>query len=337
MNLRDFWYVAAQSSDLHPGALLSRVLLGQHIVLFREAAGAAVALADRCIHRNAPLSLGRVENGLLRCGYHGWTYNGEGRVVEIPSLGDPEKIGNRCATRYDVREQEGYVYVRLASSSEQLEPFAMPKHGVAGYRHVRLVHPFRNTVTNCVENFVDVPHTAYVHPITFRAPRRRPIDAQVVRENGSVTVAYENEVHRGAFRWFLSPNGHKVRHTDRFLMPNVTSVEYDFGPSRHLFITSQSVPVNEGETIVYTDVTFNYGIWNAVARPLVARRARRIIGEDVEILRAQREVIEREGEQFTHSPIDVVHLFIESIRHDLESGRDPRRLPRQARSVAFVI
>jgi phenylpropionate dioxygenase-like ring-hydroxylating dioxygenase large terminal subunit len=338
MNLRDFWYVAAESRALRRGAVAARVILGEHLVLFRDRAGNAVALEDRCVHRNAPLSIGKLRDGTLVCGYHGWRYDGDGRVIEIPSLVESGPPHSRCAKRFDVREREGYVYVRLeAKPDEEHAPFAMPMFGAPGWSRVRLVNAMANDVTNCAENFVDVPHTAYVHPRTFRAPRRRVLQADIVRENGAVTVTYRDEVHRGAFAWFLNPGGRAVEHVDRFVMPNITSVEYRFGPRRRLFITSQSVPAGAMETLVYTDIAFDYGVWNALARPFVARRARRIIAEDVAVLAAQGEVIARAGRSFSHSPIDQVHIFIEQIRGELENGRDPRRLERQARTVAFTV
>lgn len=343
MSLRDFWYVAATSGELRRGRVLGRMILDEQVALFRDEEGRAVALEDCCLHRNAPLSAGAVENGQLRCGYHGWLYDGGGRVTEIPSLPPPATTGKRCVRPFAVREQQGYVYVRLSPApQESHEPFALPQFDDRRYGHVRLTHTMRNTVTNCAENFVDVPHTAYVHPFTFRAPRRQTITANVTREKGTVTVRYQNEVHRGAFAWFLNPKGHAIEHVDRFVMPNVTSVEYRFGPSKHLFITSQSVPaqtkLDAPLTTVYTDVAFHYGLWTALARPFVKRRARKIIAEDVEILAAQAEVIARMGgPRFTHSPIDLVHIYIESIREELEQGRDPRRLPRESRAVAFVV
>ena len=66
------WYVACQSKELRKKPL-ARTVVGLPLVLFRDAEGRAQALLDRCPHRNAPLSLGRVTNeGRLECAYHGW-------------------------------------------------------------------------------------------------------------------------------------------------------------------------------------------------------------------------------------------------------------------------
>lgn len=70
-----------------------------HLVLFRDGNGQAAALADRCAHRGAPLSQGRVCDGALECPNHGWRYGADGRVVEIPALPNGSFPPERAATR----------------------------------------------------------------------------------------------------------------------------------------------------------------------------------------------------------------------------------------------
>jgi phenylpropionate dioxygenase-like ring-hydroxylating dioxygenase large terminal subunit len=185
---------------------------------------------------------------------------------------------------------------------------------------------------------VDVPHTAFVHDRLFRVRRGEPVRAQVVRARGTVTVTYRSERRNlGLFARFLNPSGREIAHTDRFVMPNVTCVEYGFGPRRTFVITSQSVPVSAAETLVYTDLTFHYGPWTRLARPVIRWLAQRIIDQDIRILARQASVIERYGRRFTHTPADVIHAFIESIRRELEGGRDPRLLPERSEEIEFWV
>ena len=67
------WYIACRAGDLGRRPI-RRTILGMPIVLFRGAGGSPGALLDRCPHRNVPLSMGSVEQGLLQCGYHGWRF-----------------------------------------------------------------------------------------------------------------------------------------------------------------------------------------------------------------------------------------------------------------------
>jgi phenylpropionate dioxygenase-like ring-hydroxylating dioxygenase large terminal subunit len=90
--LKDFWYVACTSEELGAKKPIARTILGVPIALFRAAGGAPAALRDRCLHRNAQISRGDVlDGGRLGCPYHGWTYDGSGRCVEIPSLGPSQR------------------------------------------------------------------------------------------------------------------------------------------------------------------------------------------------------------------------------------------------------
>jgi phenylpropionate dioxygenase-like ring-hydroxylating dioxygenase large terminal subunit len=340
MRFTDFWYVVAASADLPAGRVLARRVLGERLACFRGADGRATVLRDRCLHRNAPLSAGCVRDGVLVCPYHGWHYDGDGNVTHIPSQPDSAGEGHRLPP-FAVREIDGYVYVRLdADAPAAIAPWRMHHFGERGYRHVRLVNRFEATVTNCVENFIDVPHTAFVHAGIFRSTRGERIAADVLRANGAVSVVYHNErANLGTWRWFLNPRGHEIRHVDRFVVPNVTCVTYEIG-ERTFIITSQSVPTGEddgGETIVYTDLTYDFGLFNDVARPWVRRYGQRVIDQDVAILAAQMDNLRRYGAEFRDTPADTIHRCVESLREALARGEDPHALSPLTRRIEFCV
>ena len=109
------------------------------------------------------------------------------------------------------------------------------------------------------------------------------------------------------------------------------------GLHRRLFITSQSIPETENSTLVYTDVTYNYGIWNKMARPFVRWTAQHIIRQDIKILDIQEEAIAKYGSHFTNTPADTIHVFVESIRNKIAAGEDPRNLPEQSVEITFWV
>jgi phenylpropionate dioxygenase-like ring-hydroxylating dioxygenase large terminal subunit len=344
MDFKDFWYIAAESGELKANRVLGRRILDEWIALFRDANGKAVALEDRCLHRCARLSRGRVTVGRLQCAYHGWTYDGRGAVVYVPSEGPDGPKSTYCRARsFQVREQDDYVYVRLmdrtpGTEAAGVEPFKIPFYKTNGWAAIRLRNRFQNNVTNCAENFVDIPHTVFVHPKIFRVSRQEKFTARVKRAGGSVIVSYHNErANLGIFSWFLNPGGREITHTDSFHMPNVTSVDYIFGENRRFIITSQSIPATEEETLVYTDLTYNYGVWNAIARPVIRRQAQMIINQDVAILADQMETIKKYGARFCNTEADVIHTLIESIRKELSKGSDPRLLPEREHEIVFWV
>ena len=339
LDLRSFWYVAAESSALRPARVLARTVLGEPLALFRDANGRPAALEDRCCHRAAPLSRGVVEAGRVRCGYHGWLYAGTGEVVEVPSAGYGGAPAGCVARAFPVIERDGYVYVRPGrAGTEEFTPFPIPHLGELGWEHVRLVHRFRAGVTECAENFVNVPHTAWVHPVLFRSRRDERLRVVVTRRAGTVTADYHGErANLGVTASFLNFRRREIGHRDSFHMPNVTCVEYAFGPRRRFVITSQSVPVAADDTFVYTDLTYDYGVWTRLLHWPVRWLARRIIAQDRAVLGAQTEVLRRGGADFTHTSADLVYTWISAIRRDLERGRDPRRVPAETREVELWI
>ena len=340
MHFDDFWYVLAESAELRARSVLARSVLGQRLVVFRGVDGRAAALPDCCLHRNAPLSGGCVHNGELICPYHGWRYDATGRVTRIPSQLPATDYGHHLST-LDVCEQDGYLYVRLKlAGPDTIKPWRMHGYDERGWRHIRLRNRFANTVTNCVENFIDVPHTAFVHRGIFRSSRGERISATVTRTEGAVRVDYRNEsTNLGTWRRFLNPRGKEIRHTDYFLVPNVTCVTYEIG--MHTFIiTSQSVPVGPddgGDTLVYTDLTYNFGLFNDLARPFVRWYGQRVINQDVAILAAQMQNIRRYGARFRDTPADVIHRCVESLREAIARGEDPHTLPALKQEVEFYV
>ena len=101
---------------------LAVTLLGEELVLWRDAAGAVHAFDDRCPHRGTKLSLGRVQiaggSARLECAYHGWQFAGDGRCVHIPAVPAfvPTAAHSVCA--HAVREAHGLLWVRPASVAD---------------------------------------------------------------------------------------------------------------------------------------------------------------------------------------------------------------------------
>ena len=106
--VRNLWYVAAWSQELRD-APIARTIVGEPIVLYRRADGSAVAMADRCPHRHAPLSLGRVEGDAIRCMYHGLLFDSTGVCRSIP--GADQIVPNADVRTYPLVERHDWLWV----------------------------------------------------------------------------------------------------------------------------------------------------------------------------------------------------------------------------------
>ena len=336
--LHEHWYVAARSRDVRPGTPRASTVLEEPLVLFRDDHGRLSALLDRCLHRNAPLSEGRVEAGCVVCPYHGWKFDASGACVSVPSEG-PESAARatRRVERFPVIEQDGLVWVYMGSPDRATEraPFRMPHAGDEGWRSYMMVTRFDGDVTDLVENFMDVPHTAFVHAGWFRkASNAKRAEATVERTRDAVHVEYfQPDDSIGFTKWLLNPDGAPLVHTDRFFMPNVTRVDYTWGERRGFVITSQITPVTRTEAIVYTAITFRFGIFNALARLLLPAYTRAVIQQDVRIMAHQTRNLARFGRRrFLGTEADAIHRAIEALREHAERGETgPAPEPRATR------
>jgi phenylpropionate dioxygenase-like ring-hydroxylating dioxygenase large terminal subunit len=164
---RNAWYMAGWDRDVPPGEVVAITVLGQPLALARDDAGAVFVVEDRCPHRGAPMSLGRCEQGGLRCLYHGVRFASDGRAVEIPGQ-DVIPAALRLKT-FPVVERHSAIWVWMGNPA-QADARLIPDF--KGYSHpdwamtpgrldydapARLIH----------DNLLDLTHIAYVHAATF--------------------------------------------------------------------------------------------------------------------------------------------------------------------------
>ena len=178
MFLRNVWYVAAQAHELAADRLLARKLLGEDLVLYRAADGAPVAFPDRCVHRLAPLSAGRLEGDRLRCMYHGLLFDPSGRCVDVPGQ---ERIGpNLKLKAFHVVERDKLIWIWMGEPS-QADPALIPDaHWLddAGWRALPgYLHYDRANYVTVMDNILDFSHLGFVHESTLGGGR---VSAEVI-------------------------------------------------------------------------------------------------------------------------------------------------------------
>src|SRR3982750_2093316 len=122
--LRRYWQPVALAEELPPGgAPLPVTLLGEELVLFRDEHGRPGLLGRHCPHRGADLSYGRLEDGGLRCIYHGWLYDRTGRCLEQPGEPAGSTFHERIRqTSYPRIERAGIVVAYMGPGERPLAP-----------------------------------------------------------------------------------------------------------------------------------------------------------------------------------------------------------------------
>lgn len=163
------WYVAAFSTDVKR-ELMPRTLLGKRIVLYRTQAGTPVAMNDRCVHRSFPLSKSTLDGDTIVCNYHGFRYNEQGDLVEVPSQkACPSGVGIRTYPLVE-RGQLLWIWMGEPSLADELripdQPWTRDPSWecTSGYLH----HP--GNYVSMHENLLDLTHLQFLHANTIGSP-----------------------------------------------------------------------------------------------------------------------------------------------------------------------
>jgi vanillate O-demethylase monooxygenase subunit len=306
--IRNLWYVAAWSHDVTAERPLGVTVIGEPIVLYRQRDGSVVALEDRCPHRFAPLSLGRVEGDHLRCMYHGLRFGPDGVCVEVP--GSPRVPPRLCAHTVPVVESSSWVWV-WPGDPAKADPARVPRaFGLEDpdwdYRSGAIDYEADYELLN--DNLCDLSHLDFVHETTLgRASGSK-------WSNDHPRIRAEEDGLR-IERWFQNhPLFSRFEHVDtwssyRYVLPGLflltsqafplgTAEASGFGPpdGKPIFhrIDQQSVtPIDAGRT----RYLWGFGLPRASATPSFVDGVYRVTSasfqEDKRVIEAQQQVWNR--------------------------------------------
>ncbi|WP_140634390.1 aromatic ring-hydroxylating oxygenase subunit alpha [Methylibium rhizosphaerae] len=158
---KNAWYVAATPDEID-GKPLGRKVCNERIVFYRGPEGQVAALEDFCPHRGAPLSLGRVCEGKLVCGYHGLEMGCDGKTIAMPG----QRVRGFPAVRtYPVVERHGFIWVWPGDASQADPAKIHPLHWAespewaygGGLYHIACDYRLM------IDNLMDLTHETYVH------------------------------------------------------------------------------------------------------------------------------------------------------------------------------
>jgi vanillate monooxygenase len=160
--LQHVWYCSALSNEV-TSTPLARLICEKPIVLYRGESGKVVALEDRCAHRQAPLSLGRVQGDDIECAYHGFVFNCAGACVHVPHQDVVPKAATIVA--YPAVERWGYIWLWLGEPAKA-DPNSVPHLPWTEDKKLRAVYFRFDVAANfqlMADNLMDVSHTEFLH------------------------------------------------------------------------------------------------------------------------------------------------------------------------------
>lgn len=185
--LRNVWYVAAWDHEVTADRPFARTILGERIVFFRNAEGHPAALFDRCPHRFAPLSRGKVIGDCIQCPYHGLEFNGDGACSRNPH-GNGAIPKTAQVKSYPVVERWSVLWVWMGDG-ERADPNLIPEF--------RSMDPEKRWVGKDyllakaeyqleTDNILDLSHIEFLHPGTLGSDAVKQAQTEVQQDGDTV-------------------------------------------------------------------------------------------------------------------------------------------------------
>jgi vanillate O-demethylase monooxygenase subunit len=307
------WYVVAWPNEVTAEQILVRTICGLPMVFWRGAGGALNAIEDRCPHREMPLSQGRLENGTIRCSYHGLRFAGDGACVEIP--GQERIPPTVCVRHFPIVQKHGWVWVwpgDLAKADPELIPESQARNDHPDWACSNGTSYVRGNYQLITDNLLDLTHETFLHATSLgnQAVVENPMETRV--EDGSVTVSRWMIDHEPAPFWKAAIKRSKDYdgHCDRwqiihFVPPANLVLDVGVAPTgtgapegdRSRGVPSCNLnaitPETETTTWMFWTLARNFQQDNAELTKLLQARAAAIIEEDRVAIEAVQQVMDR--------------------------------------------
>jgi phenylpropionate dioxygenase-like ring-hydroxylating dioxygenase large terminal subunit len=270
------WYVAAWPEQI-TRSFLPRTILDQPLLFYRQSNGTPVALMDRCPHRFAPLSLGRMLDGdVLECGYHGLQFNADGKCVLNPH-GDGTIPPVARVRKFPLVERHGLVWIWMGdpdlAQSTPIPEMKFMAGSPSGYQTVHNYIQAKFASHLLIDNLMDLSHAEFLHRGSFSAGYAPKSTIKIDATVDSVTVdrtLFEVDIPPFMTALF-DAKGKPVDHWYIFTWMAPGIIKYEFGVSTvgdsrdngaRLYATHIATPESAEKTHYFASISRDYELDN---------------------------------------------------------------------------
>ena len=275
------WYVICRKEEIEENKILLKYVFDQEIIIWKKKER-IMAWENLCIHRGSRLSLGSINNGILKCAYHGWEYNQDAQCVKIPSQPDIKIPKKACVKSYKVIEKMNMVWINL--SKETNDFVNIKEFNESNFNHVASgPYLMKASAPRAIENFLDVAHFPFVHENHLGVKDKPMIDDYDV-------VSSNKGIHASNVKIFQpNPDGTnksgEVIYDYHVHSPFVASLGKDVSKNERFVLVFYVTPISETESMIYTLTLMNFG---KLDDKIVRDYQDFITAQDVPIVESQR-------------------------------------------------
>ncbi|MEI0602916.1 aromatic ring-hydroxylating dioxygenase subunit alpha [Brachyspira alvinipulli] len=247
----NMWYAVLDSKEVKQNKPLFAKRLNKNLVFWRDSNNNICCIDDKCCHRGASLSHGKICGNNVACPFHGFQFDKSGKTVMIPANGRNTAVDERFFVEgYEVRDLYGFIWFWYGDKDKINDKIMFPddlKDKKFSYSTIR--DEWNNHYTRCIENQLDVVHVSFVHYNTIGRGNKTIVNGPLVELENDVMKFYVNNVIDNGQKALSSSEMKKedFKYFLYFYFPN-TWQNYIFEKMR---IFGVFAPVDDENTVVY--------------------------------------------------------------------------------------
>jgi phenylpropionate dioxygenase-like ring-hydroxylating dioxygenase large terminal subunit len=245
--LRSYWQPIATVEEMMPDAApLPIRIMNEDLVLFRDDQNRMGLIGLHCAHRGTDLSYGRIENGGLRCLYHGWLFDIHGKCLDQPAEPDDKKFCHKVRqTSYLVQEKGGVIWTYMGEGEPPLIPdlafLAAPESQRMAFRVIQDCNWVQG-----LESSVDPAHTSFLHRMTGPSVAREGADNSLLSGDVNPKLSVERTSFGTRMHSLRTlPNGKRYLRITNYVYPNGTTPVGAEPPPVHGYQGRWYVPMDD--------------------------------------------------------------------------------------------
>lgn len=288
--IRNQWYVVLESKEIPAARPVGAMRLGEKMVFWRDSSGRPACLVDRCPHRGAALSAGKLVGDHLQCPFHGFEFDASGACRLVPANGRSAAVPRALhAQSYPLREAHGFIYLWWGDEQAAYPPPPFFDNIAPGLAYATLRDHWPTHYSRAIENQLDMAHLPFVHHNTIGSGKRTVVNGPITSHEHlpaggdliNVWIANSQDTGQKALKpsEMPAPTGHPLL---QFLFPNLW--QNWLGDDFRLVVAF--VPVDEANTLMYVR---NYhtlrlpvlrqvmGVFSRIGNQVILNQDRRVV------------------------------------------------------------
>jgi phenylpropionate dioxygenase-like ring-hydroxylating dioxygenase large terminal subunit len=197
--IKNQWYAVLDSKQLQRNKLIGVTRLSEKLVFWRDEDNQVHCIFDKCCHRGASLSAGKVVDSHVECPFHGLQYDNSGKVTMIPANGKQKPVSaNYRVNSYVVKEAYGYIWLWYSDQIDNAPDIPFFQELRKGFSYGGFSETWGVHYTRAIENQLDVVHLPFVHNTTIGRGNKTLVNGPVVKwEDNLMTFYVKNETDNG--------------------------------------------------------------------------------------------------------------------------------------------